>query len=245
MSIRKFSSIDSRLEYIKEKTGNNYQAIKVYPPDLKEAQYRNCENMVGAVQIPLGIAGPLKLKGKYVSGEYYLPLATTEGALIASVNRGCKAITSAGGAKALQELAGITRGPVFAVSGIEEGLRLKVWIDNNLGKLKEIAKSTSGHLELLKVETTNAGKNFFIRFSFDTKDAMGMNMATIATDAMVKYIEKEQKIRCISLAGNFDTDKKPAWINFILGRGRKVWAEVELPEDIVKNVLKTTSGINS
>ena len=189
----------------------------------------------------MGIAGPLTLKTnnqKLITA--YLPLATTEGALVASASRGCKAINESGGAKVYSELVGQTRGPVFKVNGLDHGQKTIDWINSHLPLISQTAQKTSSHLKLLKVESSLVGRNLFLRFYYDTSDAMGMNMVTIATEGAVKLIEQKTKAELVSVAGNYDLDKKPAYLNFILGRGRKVWAEAVLKKEVVKEVLKTT-----
>lgn len=201
---------------------------------------RNIENLIGATQIPLGVAGPLKIRiTNHESRTNYIPLATTEGALVASVSRGCKAVTESGGAMVLVEDVGITRGPVFKTEGTEHGMKVKHWIDNHISLISQICQQTSSHLKLLKIDSVIVGKNLFARFSYDTSLAMGMNMVTFATEQAAKLIEKETGAMCTALAGNFDIDKKPAWLNFIAGRGKKVWAEVILGKDTVASILKT------
>ena len=159
---------------------------------------------------------------------------------MASVNRGCKAVTFSGGVNAVVENVGITRGPVFQTKSLQGSHEFKNWLEKNFPRLAEIAQSTSSHLILLKQKISIIGKNVFVRFSFDTSDAMGMNMATYATDKIAAYIRQETKIECLSLAGNFDLDKKPSYLNFIEGRGKKVWAEAVISPQIVRDVLKTT-----
>lgn len=205
----------------------------------KESQV-HCENLLGGVSIPLGVAGPLKINGQYIRGEFYIPLATTEGVLVASVSRGAKAISMAGGAVVRLESVGATRGAVFQTSGIDDSLKFKKWLESNLTSLKEIVKKTSSHIKLEKMTFAVSGDRLFVRFYYDTTDAMGMNMATIATDKIVELVEKKMKIKCTALAGNFDIDKKPAWLNFISGRGKRAWAEVVLEKNIVENILKTS-----
>jgi hydroxymethylglutaryl-CoA reductase (NADPH) len=130
---------------------------------------------------------------------------------------------------------------VFSTSGIRQSQQVKKWVENNFKKIAEIAESTSSHLKLLRIEANFTGKNLFLRFVYDSRDAMGLNMVTIANTEAARYLEKNLGIKCISIAGNFDIDKKPAWLNFISGRGKKVWAEVILKKDTIKSVLKTTS----
>lgn len=117
---------------------------------------------------------------------------------------------------------------------------LKEWISNHKNDLSEIAKSTSSHLQMKEIKTIITGRNVYVRFSFDNMDAMGMNMITIAATKMVAYIKDQTGQICLSVAGNFDTDKKPSWLNFINGRGRQVWAEGRISAEVVEKVLKTT-----
>ncbi len=200
----------------------------------------HCENLIGAVSVPLGVAGPVKIKGEHVTGNFYIPLATTEGALVASVNRGCKAISESGGATVRLEHVGTTRGPVFNTSGIKQALSFKAWLNEQFDELKKVAESTSSHLKLKKIGARILGKQVYVRFYFDTADAMGMNMVTIATDAICSYIEKKLNIECVAVAGNFDIDKKPGWLNFISGRGKRGWAEIVLSAQVVRDILKTS-----
>ncbi len=240
MSLRDFKTIEERRKFIEEKVRTKLTSISVYPSDLEIASKKNCENMIGGVTVPLGIAGPILIKGDFVKGEYYLPLATTEGALVASVSRGCKAITLSGGAKVFTQNVGIGRGILFKTEDLKAGFALKDWLSGNFAKISQKANETSSHLALKTIFTKVIGKNVFVRLSFDTMDAMGMNMVTIAAEAIAKLVEAETKAMCVALAGNFDIDKKPAWLNSLLGRGREIWAEATIPVDIVKKVLKTT-----
>lgn len=200
---------------------------------------RNIENLIGTTQIPLGVAGPLSIKKNSKSKKYFIPLATTEGALVASVSRGCKAILESGGVTVFVENVGVTRAPVFKTKSLADTVRIKNWLEKNFEKIKDICESTSSHLKLLRIDPSYTGRSLFLRFVLDSQDAMGMNMATIATEKAVEYIEKKTGVTCLSVSGNFDVDKKPAWINFISGRGKKVWADITIKKEVVKNVLKT------
>lgn len=240
MSLRDFKTIKERREHIEKIRKLKLDAIKIYPDNFQETAKYNCENMIGSIQIPLGVAGPLYVSGNYATGEFYIPLATSEGALIASVNRGCKAVNASFGARVMVEEVGMTRGPVFTTSGIKEGMKFKKWLDDNFEEISKISESTSSHLKLIKLESSILGRHVYVRFYFTTSDAMGMNMVTIATQEAVEFIEKQAKIHCLSLAGNYDIDKKPSWLNFIKGRGKRVWADAVLSEKIVLDILKTT-----
>ncbi len=136
---------------------------------------------------------------------------------------------------------GVTRGPVFKVESLVQNSKLHEWLKTNFNKLQQVAANTSRHLTLTKYDTKSVGKYRYIRFYFDTVDAMGMNMATIATSAIAVFIEKETTAKCISVSGNFCTDKKVSWQNFINNRGIKTWAEVTLSHEVLTSVLKTTA----
>lgn len=235
-SLRDFPSSEKRRHFLENKLNIDLDKISEFNFTEDQVNGRNIENLIGATQIPLGIAGPLLVNGK----SFFIPLATTEGALVASLSRGCKAVTETGGANVYVENIGMTRGPVFKTTGLEESFKLKGWIEKNFKDLAKIAKKTSSHLKLLKADFKVVGRNLFVRFYFDTQDAMGMNMATIATEVMVRLIEQNTRAKCVSLAGNFDIDKKPAWLNFIQGRGKKIWAEAILDKKVIRDVLKTT-----
>jgi hydroxymethylglutaryl-CoA reductase (NADPH) len=136
---------------------------------------------------------------------------------------------------------GTTRGPVFKVKNTEDALKLKGFITRYFKTLAAIAAGTSTHLKLLSCSALPIGQYVFVRCYFDTGDAMGMNMVTIATQAMVDRIEKETGISCLTVAGNFDVDKKPAWLNAVGLRGWSVRSEVVVPEEVLKNTLKTSA----
>ncbi len=200
----------------------------------------NIENMIGTVQVPLGVVGPVDINGGALDDERYLPLATTEGALLASVNRGCSVINRSGGATARVTKSGMTRAPVFRVSDVAEGLALVEWVRDNESALREAAEETTNHGELQGVSPYVVGNNVYLRFRYDTKDAMGMNMVTIATRAACDVVESETAATLVALSGNLCTDKKPAAINAVEGRGRSVTADVVVPGDVVADTLDTT-----
>ncbi len=234
MNLKDFKTTKERREFLEKKLKIKLQTIsKAHVDDEKTI---HCENLIGSTVLPLGVAGPLMIGDK----QYYFPLATTEGALVASVSRGCKAINLSGGAKTYIENVGATRGPVFETSGLEESIKFKRWLENNFNLLKVESEKTSSYLKLKKLETNIVGTYVYVRFYFDTQNAMGMNMVTIATDLIGRFIEEKTKVKCLSVSGNFCIDKKPAWLNFISGRGKRVWAEVIFKKAVVKEVLKTT-----
>lgn len=235
-------AVSLRRKYIEEETGTDLSAVGTYSISIDRVVTRNIENMIGCVQIPLGVAGPLAVKGEYANGKYWLPLATTEGALVASINRGCGAITKAGGAEVRILRDGMTRAPVFAARSVSHAAEVARWAEDNLLLLKVAAEETTNHGELIGLTTYTAGTSVFIRFEFDTKDAMGMNMATLASEAAAHLIEEETGAKLIAVSGNMCCDKKPSAINIIEGRGKTVSAGVFLSDELVASVFKTNSA---
>lgn len=238
MNMTKHMSPAKRRTLLQERLGIKLPLIA--NASYKDTEEVHCENLIGATTIPLGVAGPLEIAGGAVRGEKFIPLATTEGALVASVNRGCKVIGASGGVRVHVENKGITRGPVFMTGSVEKGIGFKRWIEKHAVELSRVSAETSSHLRLLGIEVKPVGMYAFLRLSFDTGQAMGMNMATIASAAIVDFIRKETGIGCISLSGNYCVDKKASWLNALNGRGREAWAEVVIPEAVVSTILKTT-----
>ncbi|MFC7026390.1 hydroxymethylglutaryl-CoA reductase (NADPH) [Halomicroarcula sp. GCM10025324] len=231
----------ARRHLLAEETGADLSTVGEYAFDAADAE-PNIENMVGAAQIPMGVVGPLPVDGGAASGDHHLPLATTEGALVASVNRGVSTIRNAGGATARVLKSGMTRAPVFRVEDVAAAGEVSAWVREHVDDLAEAAESTTNHGELQDVTPYVVGDNVFLRFSYDTKDAMGMNMATIATEAACDVVEAETPASLVALSGNLCSDKKPAAINAVEGRGRTVAADVLIPHEQVEERLDTTTA---
>jgi hydroxymethylglutaryl-CoA reductase (NADPH) len=209
---------------------------------MEKASQKNIENSIGTIQIPLGIAGPLKINGKHANGEFYIPIATSEGALVASINRGCSVISASGGANTIITADKMTRAPVIKTDSIQESQKLKNWIENNFLRLKEVAESTTSHGKLLKIDPILiAGNYVYPRFNYFTGDSMGMNMVTIATEKALELLEKETNADVVSLSANVCVDKKPSYMNLIEGRGKSLMADILIPKEIVNAKLKTTA----
>ena len=199
-----------------------------------------CENVIGYMPIPLGVAGPLMIDDQ----QYYIPMATTEGVLVASTNRGCKAINAAGGALTVITGDGMTRGPCVAFENLARAGAAKLWLDSEDGQrvMRKAFNSTSRFARLQSMKTALAGTYLYIRFKTTTGDAMGMNMISKGVECALNVMMTEsgfEDMSVISLSGNFCTDKKPAAINWIDGRGKSVVAEAIIPGDIVRSVLKS------
>ncbi|MCD1295319.1 hydroxymethylglutaryl-CoA reductase (NADPH) [Methanocella sp. CWC-04] len=235
-------ALDIRREAISKLTGTELKHVSNYTFDTETVTKKNIENAIGAVQIPLGVAGPLKINGEYAKGSFYVPLATTEGALVASVNRGCSVCTQSGGVNTMIFQDEMTRAPVVKVNTLEDAKKIVQAFKSPefMEEVRKAVSSTTRHGELLGVDPYVVGKNVFLRFAYDTKDAMGMNMVTIASEAVMHLVEERFGARLIALSSNMCTDKKPAAINVIEGRGRTTVAEITISRDVVLSKLKTT-----
>lgn len=233
---------DIRRKYIENKTGVDLNHISKYSIDMTDTSKKNIENPIGTVQVPVGVAGPLLIHNEDEEIETYIPLATTEGALLASVNRGCSAIRKSGGCNVAILANQMTRAPVLKTKSVTDAKKLKDWIKEHFDEIKEKAESTTNHGKLLKIDPIAiVGRFVYPRFVYETGDSMGMNMVTIATEESLKYIEKENDISILALSGNFCIDKKPSALNLIEGRGKSVVAEVVVPKEVVEKTLKTTT----
>ncbi|KAJ7768621.1 hydroxymethylglutaryl-coenzyme A reductase-domain-containing protein [Mycena maculata] len=198
-----------------------------------------CENVVGYIPIPLGIAGPLTIDGV----SFHIPMATAEGTLVASTSRGAKALNAGGGVTTVLTQDAMTRGPAIDFPSIVEAARAKAWIASpeGHGALKAAFEGTSRFARLTSLKTAMAGRTLFVRFATATGDAMGMNMISKGTEKALEVMQNEfPEMVVLALSGNYCTDKKPAAMNWIEGRGKSVIAEAVVPGSVVKSVLKTT-----
>ncbi|MFP4171249.1 MAG: hydroxymethylglutaryl-CoA reductase (NADPH) [Methanomassiliicoccales archaeon] len=231
--------VKERREAVEEYADTRLEYMSSYTIDPTLAS-KNIENMIGCIQVPLGFAGPLKVIGDHAEGEFLVPMATTEGALVASVNRGCSVITRAGGARAEVEHDFMTRAPVFKTKDIAHSREVVQWIRDHFSEIKESAESTTGHGRLGSIQPLRTGRNLYLRFAYETGDAMGMNMTTMATEEAARYIEENTGATLVSVSGNVCVDKKPAGINSLLGRGKTVHAECLIPGKTVEEKLHTS-----
>ena len=232
-----------RREALERICGARLDAIGHHSFDTTMASQRNCENMIGVAQIPMGIVGPLTVHGEHIDGDVWVPMATTEGALLASINRGCAAIRLAGGAAVYVDDVGMTRAPVFRAGSHRETRAFLAWVRDHDDEIRAVASGTSRFLKLTEVRPYTFGTSIFLRFRFTTGDAMGMNMATIACDRIVReLIEPQTGIPCVALSGNYCVDKKAASVNFNEGRGKRIHAEVVLDAATLKETLKTDAA---
>lgn len=243
LKIRGYTRIDvnARRAAAEEFSGTSLENISKYCFNSETAS-KNIENMIGATQIPLGYAGPVTIEGDHASGRFLVPLATTEGALLASISRGMSVAEASGGIRAKIFKDAMTRAPVFKVKDLAHSASVIEWIGENMDKIEDAVSKTTSHGKLVDIDPYPAGRTLYLRFSYTTGDAMGMNMATIATEAASRVIEECTGAQLVSVSGNMCSDKKAAAINVIKGRGKTVVAEALISKDVVEKKLHTDVG---
>ncbi|KAI3992050.1 hypothetical protein MKX01_014941 [Papaver californicum] len=228
-----------RREALQRMTGRSLNGLPLDGFDYESILGQCCEMPVGFIQIPVGIAGPLLLNGV----EYSVPMATTEGCLVASTNRGCKAIFASGGATSILLKDGMTRAPVVRFGTAKRAAELKFYMEDpvNFDTLACIFNKSSRFGRLQGVQCAIAGKNLYMRFRCSTGDAMGMNMVSKGVQNVLDYLQNDfPDMDVIGISGNFCSDKKPAAVNWIEGRGKSVVCEAIIKDEVVRKVLKTT-----
>lgn len=207
-----------------------------------QAYAKNIEHFIGTVKVPVGLAGPLRVNGLFAKGDYLVPLATTEAALVASYNRGAQLITACGGASAMLLNEGVTRTPAFAFYNLAEAGQFVAWAVTQYDTFKQLAEATTSHGKLSDINISIEGNHVYLVFEFLTGDASGQNMVTIATNAIFNYIIDNSPIASENayLDGNLSGDKKASSQSLRSVRGKKVTAEVHIPAELVKKYLHTT-----
>ena len=211
--------------------------------ERRDAYARNIENFIGTVKVPVGLAGPLRVNGLHAHGDFYVPLATTEAALVASYSRGARVVTEAGGCSALVLNESISRSPGFAFETLAEAGMFVAWAASSMDTFGAVAKETTRHGELVNMQLTVEGNHVYLGLEFTTGDASGQNMVTIATEAVCRFIESHTPIRpqYWFVEANMSGDKKATTHSFMSVRGKKVSAEVVLPADLIERRLHTTA----
>ena len=196
-----------------------------------QAYTRNIENYLGTMRIPLGVAGPLRVNGLFASGDYIIPLATTEAALVASYHRGSLLLSAAGGCRTMLLSEGVSRAPGFIFKTMSESGRFIVWVLEQFQTFKALVRSTSAHARLDDVSYTLEGNHVYLNLQYSTGDAAGQNMVTIATQCICDYIMENCPTRPLRyfVEANMSGDKKASQQSFQTVRGRKVAAAVYLP----------------
>ncbi len=236
-------AIEHRRQFLEQFTQTKPQHLT--QPSFDPAVVRgNCENFVGVAQVPIGLAGPLRVNGEHARGEFLIPMATTEGTLVASYNRGMKLINQCGGVLCTVQDDAMQRAPVFQFADARQARDFVRWVDAHQGELAAEAETTSRFAKLRYVDTYLNGRLAFLRFGYTTGDAAGQNMVSKATLAACTYILQEYPagppggIEHFFLESNMATDKKPSQINVLRTRGKRVTAEVRIPRDLLIRELQ-------
>jgi len=209
----------------------------------REAYARNIENFIGTVRVPVGLAGPLRVNGVHALGDYYVPLATTEAALVASYSRGALAITESGGCSCAVLNEGVTRAPGFAFETLADAVTFVAWASMSFEGIKQAAAQTTKHGELVDMNLTVEGNNVHVQLEFLTGDAAGQNMVTIATEAACAHLVERSPVRprYWFVEANMSGDKKATTHSFMSVRGKKVSAEVNVPGALIEARLHTSA----
>jgi hydroxymethylglutaryl-CoA reductase (NADPH) len=232
----------ARRTFVTQKTGTTFEHLAQFsfePSILKG----NIENFAGVAQVPIGFAGPLLVLGEHAQGDFYVPMATTEGTLVASYNRGMKLCREAGGITTTVMDDAMQRAPLFVFENARYSRAFGEWVDTHFDELKAKAEETTSVGKLLDIEQYTAGKLHWLRFNYSTGDAAGQNMVTKATHRAC-YWALEQNIEGLehfTMAANMDTDKKHSHLNTLQTRGKRVVAEVTIPNELLQRIMHVSS----
>ena len=230
--------IEARQRFVGEYTGTSSHHLFHYSVDPSTTR-GNIENFTGVAQVPIGFAGPLKVNGEHAQGEFIIPMATTEGTLVASYNRGMKVLNLAGGVTCTVVDDCMQRAPVFVFDNARDARGFRDWVDAHMDEVREAAESTSKVARLLYIDTFLVNKFAYLRFNFATGDAAGQNMVGRATFAACSWIlEQVDTVRKFYLESNFATDKKASQINIMRTRGKRVTAEAVVPRNVLIEVMR-------
>ncbi len=230
-----------RRRFIEEKSGQSLEHSGQYSFDPAILP-GNIENFTGVVQMPLGFAGPLRVNGEYAQGDFYVPMATTEGTLVASYNRGMSLTRAAGGIKTTVVNDAMQRSPVYIFADARDARDFAQWVKEHFAEIKAAAETTTRSGKLRNIEQYPASRMLYLRFNFTTGDAAGQNMCGKATFAACQWINAnyDGAIERFLLSGNMDTDKKHSQINTLMGRGKRVIAEITVPRQLLIDKMRTT-----
>jgi hydroxymethylglutaryl-CoA reductase (NADPH) len=232
----------TRREFVEKQTGVELAHIGRYSFDPGVLP-GNIENFFGVAQVPIGIAGPLRINGEHANGDFYVPLATTEGTLVASYSRGMRLLTESGGVKTTVVEQAMQRAPVFYFDDARQARDFGRWVETNFAAIKAAAETTTKVGKLIRLEQYSVGAMKYLRFNFTTGDAAGQNMVGKATFAACEWIRENYPQRAdYILSGNIDTDKKHSHINVLNTRGRRVVAEVVIPSQTIERLMGVDTG---
>ncbi len=234
------AAAERRMAFLSEVTGARPEHVGRYSFD-PSVLAGNIENFVGVAQVPIGIAGPLLVDGEHARGAFYVPLATTEGTLVASYNRGMKLLYEAGGVRTTVVADVMQRAPAFGFDSAREARAFGDWVTANFAAIKREAEATTRTGRLHDIEQFPASRLLFLRFNFTTGDAAGQNLTAKATRRACAWIQANYAgIRQFYLEANLATDKKNSHLNILRTRGKRVTAEAAIPADLVRRIMHTT-----
>lgn len=225
--------IEERRQFVKKFSSStpNHIFKNSFEPKICDG---NIENFTGVAQIPLGFAGPIKINGQNAQGEFIVPMATTEGTLVASYNRGIKILNLSGGVTTTVSHDVMQRAPVFVFKSAREAVAFENWVKEHFNEIKEVAESTTTIGKLEYIQFFQSNKMLYLRFNYSTGDAAGQNMVGRATFAACSWIQDKNKtFERFYLESNFATDKKASQINIMRTRGKRVTAEATIPRNIL------------
>jgi hydroxymethylglutaryl-CoA reductase (NADPH) len=239
------SKLDARWDILSFATNAREELLDERTRDQALTYAGHIENFIGTVKVPVGVIGPVRVNGAFAQGDYYVPLATTEAALVASYGRGAQLMTAAGGCAAVVTKSGVGRAPGFAFRTIYEAGQFIAWVLKSLPEIESIAASTSRFVQLTDTQVSLEGNHVYLFFEFHTGDAAGQNMVTIASQAICEFIARESPVqpRHTFLEVNNSGDKKSSAQSFLLGRGRSVTADVVIPAAAVEEGLHATPAM--
>ena len=234
--------ITARQKFLQEQTNVAFQHITNYSFDPTILR-GNLENFIGVAQVPIGLAGPIKVNGEYAQGEFYIPMATTEGTLVASYSRGMKLLSQAGGVTCTVLDDAMQRAPLFVFENARFSRKFGQWVDDNFEHIKLKAEETTQSGKLTDIEQYTVGKLHWLRFNFTTGDAAGQNMVTKATHRACHWMLEQgvEGLEHFSMAANMDTDKKHSHLNTLQSRGKRVVAEATIPNELLKEIMHTSA----
>src|SRR3954447_6070203 len=231
------AAAEARRKFVLERTGTDLHHVGSYSFDPGVLP-GNIENFVGAAQVPLGVAGPLLINREHAQGEFFVPMATTEGTLIASYNRGMRLLTECGGVKTTVVEDHMQRAPVFIFDDALQAREFGAWIDAHTEQIRGEAESTTKSGRLTYIGQYQIGPLRYLRLNFTTGDAAGQNMTGKATLAACEWIRANHPDHpAFLLSGNMDTDKKHSRINMLLTRGKRVVAEATIKNDLLRSLM--------
>jgi hydroxymethylglutaryl-CoA reductase (NADPH) len=230
----------ARRDFATEKSGVAFEHIGNYAFD-PAVTAGNIENFMGVAQVPVGLAGPLLIDGEHAKGEFYIPMATSEGTLVASYNRGMRLLREAGGVKVSVVDDAMQRAPVFIFDDAREARDFSEWVTANFASIKEVAETTTRSGKLRNIEQYPAARMQYLRFNYTTGDAAGQNMVGKATFVACEWIMSNYPgAKRYVLSGAMDTDKKHSQLNTLHTRGKRVIAEATIPGDLLQSIMGVT-----